>query len=162
MTYYPQQYLPPAVRPPDRDPDARPGWAMAASIVALAGAGVFLFASLPIYLLELFTTTYTNNYDAGRSTFIWMLSLATANVLVATFAIVGGVLLLLRVRLARWLLMVAVVLAIAVVAVWTMRNPRTFIAFVILAAPLAFAGSFSWQTSVTRWLVGRVPSITPD
>jgi hypothetical protein len=162
MTYYPQQYLPPAVRPAVRDPDARPGWALAASIVALAGAGVFLFASLPIYLLELFTAGYTNQYDAQRSTFIWMLSLATANVLVATLAIVGGVLLLLRVRLAPWLLMAAVVLAIAIVVAWTTWHSRTFIVFVVPATSLALAASFSWQTSVTRWLAGRASSFRPD
>ena len=162
MTYYPQPYLSPTVCPAERDPAARPGWALAASIVALAGAAVFLFASLPIYLLELFTTSFTYHYDADRPTFIWMLSLATANVLVATFAIVGGVLLLLRARLARWVLMAAVGLAIGVVAAWTTWHPRTFIGIAILAAPLALAASFSWQTSVTRWLANGSRSFRPD
>jgi hypothetical protein len=162
VTYYPPQQMMPAIHPLAKDPNARPGLALAASIVALAGAAAFMFVSLPLYLLDFLTSSFTEHYDEQRSQSIWLLSLATANVVVATVALLGGVLLLLRVRLSRWLLMAAAVLALAVMVAWTAQHPRTFIGVAILATPMALAGAFSWQATVTRWLAGRTPTVTPD
>ena len=155
------QHYPQSPHCPDSASDVRqPGWSIAAAILAFVNAALLMYVALPIYLYDLLGTNFTPDYDRDRSGFVWTVSLATGNVVIASIALVAGVLLLLRSPAGRWFMTLAAGLVLGALIAWGTWTTRVWPTACLFSAPLLLGTAFAWPGSVTRWLAAG-PSGSP-
>ena len=148
--YAPYGYPPAYAGFPPRD--SRPGLVAASGVLAFVEAGLLVASGLLLLLGASFVDAMSTDLTSeDHSTVVWLALGGVLNLVVATSAVVGGILLTRRL-IGRWWLSAAAAVDLVCALVWLVDHPGSFILAALLTAPMILAAAFAWPQRVTRWL----------